>query len=561
MGTFIQNTKTADVQDAAKVSLSGLPNFQIFKSKESGKGKKVNFELRVVANSFIPSGDKGYESVLRITDVSAKEPYEFKATNNPEQVNSSTFFVHSKSYITAENLKVCLMSNKFIASNFKVTVKISNNVPQDIVCIESLGAGSMYDVEVISFNPDLLVSSLGVDGSYSSLSKDSIDVDGTNSVNIELDIYTDNNLFIGEQFDSVTHNETGRYMTTISKAYYGQPLWFDLNSTFRNSVAYSDQFLTATEWCDAGTAKDYRFIAYTTDGVNKAPFYMSDVFHVLKGYGRNLDIHKANEGAFTYHMEKYLFNKNATEKDATLIEPLTTQPILTHVLGQAQYFNFISTKKEKESYDLNLIYELYTQSMQPILVNDNACIRHMQNRHNFSTVSTIRLDIDHYLEAYPNVGVVKVYLGRGLQAISNPQVYNVLPSMLHNVKSFAFLNSLGGWSSYGFVDNTEVDFSTSGETIFKTHTPDYQIYSQIESVTNKEVTEKFTVQTMPIHPQVADWLKEMSTSEAVYELDTKTNQNHRYVVLEEMKLKHTEQDGLVRVSMKYKYSDSFNGRI
>lgn len=518
----------------ARVSLSAVPNYMQVSSKNTEEAKIEPIIIEIGDVDWQLGEQDLPKLMLTITSLHDKTAHKFYGTTTANQVNASTFFINKgQTHITTENLKSCLMKNNFISSNFELNVSFNTNK----LYIKPMGVGEGYGFTLKSEEVKFIASP---EQTFTFPSQDTID-NGKNDAYIELDVYSNSPVKLGETYDRNNIQHQGKYMTTIQKAYFKQPLWFNLNATFGNSTSYSIDVLKKqnTGWQDAGSAKNFYFMGYKNDGVNKQPFCYSDIFYVINGYGRNLE---NNE------MEKYVYADQLSE----MIYPLTHQPTLTHVKEQIHFFNFLASKAGQEDLTLTLIYKLYTQSGTYI----DSIMGNQLPKKDFKTVNTIKLDIDQAMKAANNVGIVKVCLSDGNKEVSHPLTYRILPYSLHKVRDFAFLNALGGWSSFGFADNLETNFSTSNETIFKTQTPDFNISSQIESVYSIESKEKFTIQTMPIRPEVAEWLREMSTSQAVYELDSE-----RYIIVDEMKIKYNTGDDLVLVEMKYRYSDAYNGRI
>lgn len=395
-----------------------------------------------------------------------------------------------------------------------------------------------------------------------SVKNDSFDF-GTGLYHIGLDVYTDTGVFLG--YRDNTDNSKGKYLTTLSKSYFGQPLWFDLNTLQDKRKKYSTDFLTASDtlvWVDAGTATDYRFIAKRSDGVDTFPFYQSNVLYVLNGYSRTLD--KAN-------MSAYVFDRSVEmhSNDFVPIKPLTTDCQRTHIKGQKQYFNFILKDPDhnlvSKSTTIALEYKMYTQSGLYIgkeLGRETDC-------NQMHIVNTTCLDLDRYLPQYKGkvVGRIEVRLiawykneeaGISIPSkeVSEPMIFRILPDMLHTVNDFAFLNRLGGWDSFNFGEKQSFDFKTAASTVYKTLQPHFNTWTEIESVVAKSTQEQHVVQSSAISRSVAEWLKELSASEAVFEL-----KSHRYIIVDDLNLKCNSADDLYQVEMKYRYSDTFNGRI
>lgn len=529
----LDNKANIDKQPA-QVSLSAVPNYMQISSSMPENSVIEPIKLTIGNTSWQEDPEDDAKLMLTITSLIDNTEHKFYGTMIENKISANTFFIKKeKAEITAQNLKSCLMKNNFITSNFELNIPFNTK----ILSIKPMGVGECYGFKIKSEDANFLDTP---EKTFTFESNDTID-NGKGNALIELDVYTDSPVTLGETFEPTQAKHQGKYMTTIQKAYFKQPLWFNLNATFGNSTRYTIDFLDKEKkgWLDAGTCRNFHFMGFKNDGVNKEPFCSSQMFYVLNGYGRNLE---END------MENYIY----TAEEQKVISPLTLQPTLTHIKGQTQLFNFIASKPNNPKGSVALVYKLYTQSHQEI----DQIVAHEIEYNKLNIVNTIRLEIDEMMKDIPNVGIVEVCLLSNNAEVSAPLTFHILPNCLHKVKDFAFLNSLGGWSSFGFMDNKGIDFSTSSETIFKTQTPDFTISSQIESVYNKESKEHFTVQTMPIRPQVAEWLKEISTSQAVYELDSK-----RYIIVEDMKIKYNTGDDLLRVEMKYRYSDSYNGRI
>ena len=498
--------------------------------------EKIDISIKVVNPNVLVD-----QTSIKIEEVANQKTYSFVGTKEAKEVNSVTFFLaENDSITTAENIKACLMKNSFLRSNFEITIppirtgsEVGNG---DTIRIVSKGTGIRYAFRFVS--PDKEDTRfIKVSGDPSNtVNSDSISEDKSDC-EIELDIYSDTDVFPGEQDDT----KLGTYITTISKAYFNKPLWFDVNAIAANRKTFSTDFMDKAGWCNAGTASDYRFVAKRFDGTNHETFYVSDVFYTINGYNRNLE---KND------LDAYVYKADANN----IVKPLTRQPELTHIEGQKQFFNFIYSDPNKDQIGswgnkFGIIYKLYSQSGN-YLGEKKA---HETIKMNLHIVNTIVLDIDSATMMYSNVGLVEVFLCRDDKTISEPLKFRILPSCLYEVRDFAFLNSLGGWSSFNFGGTKQTDFKASGNTFFKTQTPAHNYRSDIESVSGKSIEEQFVVETIPIDSHTADWLKEISSSLAVYELSTE-----RYVIIDELNVKHNTRDDLFTLQMKYHYSDSYN---
>lgn len=563
MGYFIDGLENiAEVSTPEQVSLSANPNFIKFGStKPEGKGiVTVTYKIKENITEADNLNVTFEETVTGII-------HQFKGTRDKSETGDSVFYVDpADNKATANNFRKCLIKDTFFGSKFNIsppfraitnynesTVNLTEN---EYITLESKGTGEQFSFKYLEFGkPDYIVQHL-IGLSEFTYNNDSIS-GGSANCEIRLDVYKDNGIFLGmndtpeQAYYSAgseylgKRNKYGRYITSLTKAYFGQPLWFNLNSV--SGTAYSNKFLTTSGWCNTGTMSDIRIIASRyLNGVNKV-FYLSNVLYHVNGYDRTLAKNKLSE---------YVYNT----KTGNVIKPLTTQPELAHIKGQKQYFNFILADPGRgeslgeKDYKIGLKYTLYSSSNR-FIANVNL---QEQDRTKFDMVNTIKLNIDEAIDQQKNVAFVEVALYRSdkEEPISEPLRFRILPDCLYKVNDFAFLNRLGGWSSFNFSGSEQTDFQSKASTYYQTHTPDKDTISEIESVYSKNVTEYFTAQTMPVTKEICEWLKELSTSKAVYELRTS-----RYIIVDELNIKPNTKDELFRLDMKYHYSDSYNAVI
>lgn len=540
MGYFTRKI-AKESKTPAIVSLSSNPNYIQFESlNDSALNKHINISLQI-----INTGIELDKTEIIIIESESNIRHEFRGTRDRIEVNSTTFLVSEDKAITAENIRACLMSDTFFRGNFSITIPVINNngiiENGDTIIITSIGTGFRYAFSFEYLDADFI--KLTGDPTNTN-NNDSID-SGEGDTEIEIELYENNSLFLGVDDTPQNNIPLGNYLVSLTKSYNNIPVWFDLNSLIGSRKVVSNEFLNKTDWSNAGTITGFRFIAKRFDSISREAFYISNALFSITGYERNLEQNDLSD--YVYDTDKM-----------NIVKPLTTQPTLTHISGQNQYFNFILSDPDRnknlgtEEYNLGINYRLYTQSKRFIA----EVSAHSQSRKQFKIVNTVRLDIDKAIVDRDNIGIVEVYLSRMGTPISEPLSFNILPECLYKVNDFAFLNSLGGWSSFNFSGTETTDFKTSTNTIFKTQTPNHTISSEIESIYNKEVSEQFTVQTMPIKENVCNWLKELSSSIAVYELSTK-----RYVIVDELNIKPNSKDELFRLEMKYHYSDSYNALI
>jgi hypothetical protein len=461
--------------------------------------------------------------------------------------------------LIAENLKNCLQANDFMGRNFDISIPLVRNDDGTLekgttIKITAKGNGEDY---AFSLTPDVEDSYkdlfyehfIKVTGESENVASNDSFSEGHSPVELHLELYKNTGVFPGTDSTPDDRN-TGSLVTTLTKSYANNPLWFNVN--ILESKDYSRDFLKDENlWFDTGTVRDFRFAAKrlvsAKNHYENSLFYYSDVLYLVNGYQRNLD---------TNDLSAYVYDTS----EATKAKPLTTQPQLFHIKGQAQYFNFLLSDaghNDEQGGNLGITYRIFSQSGRFLAEK----VMHAMPKHGFHAVNTIRLDIDGAIEEYPTAGRVEACLSRSLPgkdnyiAVTEPLRFRILPSCLYKVNDFAFLNSLGGWSSFNFAGTDQSEFKTKTNTFFKTHTPDKTISSELEAVYSKDAEEQFSVQTMPITRDVAGWLRELSASKAVYELSTK-----RYVIVDDLTIKPNSKDDLFRLEMKYRYSDIYNAK-
>lgn len=534
MGYFTRNiakeSRTPEI-----VSLSSNPNYLEFESlTDSSQNKRINISIEVLDTSIEESKTK-----ITIVETESKNSLELTGTRDKSNVNNTTFFLHEDKSTTAENIRACLLQDTFFRSNFKVFIPFVKNgtsiVNGTVIIIQSLGSGVNYSFTLDSDNSFIKLTGNPED----TTNNDSID-SGLKNSEIKIEIYKDTGVFLG--MDDTPNETLGTLIAELTKFYYGEPIWYNLNYLTGSNKVFSNAFLDAASWCNTGTVTDYRVIARKTDGVNIEPFYISNVLYAITGYRRNLDSN--NLSGYAY---------NTIRKNIAI--PLTNRPTLTHIKGQKQYFNFILSDPERNTgsdYNLGILFKLYSQSKR---LKDTV-VKHEQSRKKFDIVNTIELDLDGAIGDNTNISYIEACLCRSGMQVSEVIAFNLLPECLYKVKDFAFLNALGGWDSFSFGGVESTEFSTDVNTIFKTQTPNHNISSEIESVYSKEVTEQFIVKSSPVRKEVVEWLKELSASIAVYEIETK-----RVVIVDELSLKPNTKDDLFTIEMKYHYSDSYNALI
>lgn len=543
MGYFT-NTNIADVVENKKITLAHNPNFVIFKNKNS---TKVPVAISLFVSTTYAGGDEYPEATeFSIVENSTGIKHTFRGTNKKENLNSNTFLLNSLQSITAENIRIAFMKDSWLKNNFEITIPFSINGTNikngNTIYITSKGAGEQFTFTFEKLNSSFLT--LSGNPSQSSNS-DSID-GGKGKTEIELELYTDTNCFLGVK-DLPTEADFGTYTTTLSKHYFQDELWFETNNLLSKKVNYKTDFLTSSDWVDTGTYTDYRYIAKTFDGETRTPFYISNVLYVLNGYDYTL-----NENDLTDYVYDTLY--------PTVVQPLTNAPDKNYVIGQTEYFNFILSDMQHNinispEFNFGLTYKYYTPSGDYITTVN----KQNKNRKKMFVVNTIQLNPDiETIEKNFNktVGSFTVALNKDNTPISKELKYNVVPECLNRTNEFVFLNKLGGWDSFNFGGVWSTEFKTDASTIYKTLLPDYKISSEIESVFKKEVEEQFSIKSDIVDYNTVEWLRELAASKVVYEL-----YSLKYVIVDDLTLKYNDDDDNYQVEMKYHFSDVFNGTI
>lgn len=610
--------KFAKVTPAKGLTLSGNPNYVIFESlnnTERDPKSYVSFDV----NSFIqylPYDDLvaagQLETVLQkytrfsigIPDLDINPI--FQGTCDKNKVDNRNFLIvkpneHPYMYtpqeaheITIQNIKACILENPVFRSNYFVEIDIYGDRDLSIevrphLKIVAKNSGQQHNLDLSYEKPEELkfTDKESVDHVinisdwepfisyvYTSEGSSSDTIDrGRGDCSILLDVYKCSSTFLGNNFKGFATK--GNHLVTLSKSYFGQPLWFELNGLFDKSVGYSSEFLDASSWVDTGTAEVFMLEALFFDGTSRRLVYCSDPLYVLKGYDyllENSDLMAIDEKNTSHTHD---FHQDFYKEGAVLVRPLTNLYERTHIKGQSQYFNFIH-KHADHGFELRphpgpqpplmgLKYKLYTQSGNYI----TEYLDHAQEEKMLHVVNTVKLSLDKYLPQAKDakgrmrtVGRIDVYMVQWVDEgprneaepeviVSTPLSYTILPEHLHSVNDFAFLNRLGGWDSFSFGGDVSKEYKTTASTVFNTLLPDAKIHSTIEKVAHKVIDEQITVQTSPVPYSTVEWLRELSASPAVYELKTK-----KYIVVDTMTLKYSTKEDLFQVEMKYHYSDT-----
>lgn len=532
MGYISKNI--ADINEPKQLTLAALPNFVQFASKPS---TKTVLELNVEIRATPSTPNLNSRTVLNIT-ASNGDVRSFHGTTVASEVGGNTFFVSTERSDTAENFRQALLADAWVRSNFEVVVPFNWTGPQpvngNVVNIKAKGSGQEYLITVAAPN-NVTNSAYIIDWvEPTSISGDSIS--GENSTaEIELDLYVDPQTFLGADDKPTTSEKIGHYLTTLSKTYAGEPLWFELNTIFNQYLGHNIPQLAAG-WFPTGTLSAYRFVAKLR-GVNSFPFYQSSALYVLNGYGR---ISEAPD------LTEYTYSQGT-------VRLLTNKPRTPYVRGQREYINFIFSDPQRGTpypvdFSLAVSYRAYTAAGDFLgVVYDHAA-----DREDFAMVNTCVLDLDKLLDAYPTAELVKVQLVRDNTPISNALEYDVLPECLHTLQQFTFLNRLGGWDNFNMDAEPIDEIKMQGLTYEKTLTPSFKLGDSLETVYKVTLDNTLTVEGAPVYDDVAEWLKEMAASKVVI------NNEGFYIIIEELELRVDPKNHNMHVpKIKYRLSENY----
>ncbi|MCC8089110.1 MAG: hypothetical protein LIO79_07595 [Rikenellaceae bacterium] len=476
-----------------------------------------------------------YLTLLRIID-SAGSTHVFRGTSIISDVGGSTFYVADDTADTAENLRSTLLRDKWVSANFEVTIPFTwegdKSINGAVLTLESKGAGIDYNISLEAPN-NANNAAYSIEWiNQTSTNNDSISGEAS-TAEIELDIYTDPDIFLGQDDRPISTDKLGRFATTLQKTYAGVPVWFELNALFSQYNAYNRPVISAG-WFNPGTMRAYRFVAKVT-GFNSYPFYQSNALYVLNGYG------PLSEGL---EMDDYVYRDN-------IIKLLTDKPRTPYIRGQREYLNFIFSDPQRglpvtTDFTLRIAYRVYSSSDKYIAT----VYAHEKKRADFSIVNTCILNIDAVLDRYPDAGIIRVALARGIALVSNDLEYIIRPECLHTLRQFSFINRLGGWDAFNFDAGIKDEIKPSVETYNKTLTPSYQKGDSIETVYNTTLANTFTIEGAPVTDDVAAWLKELAAARVI--LDNDGN----YIIIEDFTLQVTGANkNMQKPTIKYRLSE------
>lgn len=307
------------------VTLSAVPNFVQFASKPASKTYlEVNIQVNITRS---PAATVPTKTLLRITD-SSGTIHSYRGTTVAEDVGGSTFYVAALTSDTAENLRQVLLSDKWFNANFNIVIPFTwdTGSPRNgsVLNIQSKGAGSEFNISIEAPNNTDDVAYTITWINPTSENNDSISGEAS-TVEIDLDIYTDPDVFLGQDDRPITPQKIGTYATTLQKTYAGSPVWFELNALFSQYSGYNRPSGTSG-WFDTGTSRTYRFTA-KVKAINSFYFYQSNALYVLHGYGsasEDLDLNQ-----FIYN-DRFFSGIPNIDPDHLWNLPTTGEPYYTY---------------------------------------------------------------------------------------------------------------------------------------------------------------------------------------------------------------------------------------
>lgn len=489
----------AKITEPGKLTVSGDSNFIVFESKTAA-GSKAEATLDVTS---LPT------SAIVITDYTGAA-HTFTPTADPERVTGYTFYADPDLANTAQNIRIALLADPWIAANFTVSVPViwtgGNPSNGTAIRIVSKGTGTEYGINILF---------LGSRITAASSSGDSLKGDA-GSASIDLDVYTDTGAPIGAD-DKGAY--PGTYATTLQKTYAGAPVWFDLNALFAGIAEFPNP-PAVPGWFDPETMRDYRFTARRTSHTSDT-FYESGVLYALIGAEAPRDL------------APYIFN-------GTEVRLLTNKPRTPYVTGGRAYLNFI---RGAVSGTLRVAYYAYSNGEQLLGVD----YAHECDAANLGNLNTCVLDLDSVIARYPKTGVIKVALSRGTQVVSDFLTFDILPECLHEVRYLSFINDLGGWEAVNLDASGKNDVKPSYSTYDRTITPQNSARERVYSV---ELSDTFTVESAPLPDCVATWLKELARSKNVVD-----GQGRNILITDFTLSIAPDTKNMQRATIKYRYAD------
>lgn len=484
----------------------------------------------------ITDDDIEEHSLLRIT-IPDGTLYNFQGTTNPVDVGGAVFYVSGDKANTAENLRLALLNNSWIAANFDVRVPFTwigvTPINGRVVNLKSKGAGADYNIIIEAPNNAGNLAYTLTPVNDNSSNGDSITGEAS-ATEIELDVYTDPAVFLGQDDRPVSNDQIGTFAISLQKTYAGLPLWFELNSVFQHFAGYSIP-PSAPGWFDTGTVRAYRFVA-KVKAVDSYAFYQSSALFVINGYGKASD---------PINLEDYTYGKG-------VFKLLTNKPRTTYVRGQKEFINFIYSDAQRGTdqavtFDLRVSYRVYSSGNTYL----GTVYGQSRNSASLGIVNTCVLDIDAVIDTYPKAGIIRIALARGSALLSQEIEYEVRPECLHKLTQFIFLNRLGGWDAFNFDAKPEGEIKPDIQTFSKVITPSYTKATGLETVYATNLEDAITIDGAPVTAAVAQWLKELAAARVVLDGDG------NYVVIEDFKVKPSDTDNMQTPTIKYHLSETF----
>lgn len=524
----------AVISEPKVVTLSALPNFVQFESKPSAK---TLLELNIKVNALPSTPSVATRTVLNITS-SAGEVHTFKGTTNVNEVGGNIYYISTDVSDTAENLRQALLADAWVRANFEIVTPFNwaGNSPTNgsTINIKSKAAGQDFQITVQA--PNNIGNTAYTISWVSATTTNNDSISGeASTAEIELDLYTSPDVFLGEDDRPINADKIGHYLTTLSKTYAGSPMWFELNALFSQYPTYNLP-PSSFGWFNTGTVNVYRFVAKVR-AVNSFAFYQSNALYVLNGYGRATD---------DINLDEYTYG-------ASNIKLLTNKPRTPYVRGQREYLNFIFKDDQRDAdqplnFDLRVVYRAYSTAGDFL----GQIYAHDAPRTSFSVVNTCVLNIDALLDLYPFAGIVKVALARGTSVVSSDLEYLIRPECLHKLQQFSFLNRLGGWDAVN-LDAAELnEIKPASTTYNKTLTPAHKKGDSVETVYATTLANPFTVEGAPVTDDVAEWLKELAAARVIL------NNDGEYIIVEDFELKPDPKNKNMHVpKIKYRLSENY----
>lgn len=516
----------ATITEPKIVSLAGSPNFVQFASKAAAK-TYIDVDIKVVVTPATPT--PAVRSVLRVYEANGTL-HEFHGTTDPEEVGGSVFFISADVTDTAENLRQALVANAWLDANFEVRIAsvwtgaaVANG---DTINIKGKGAGEDFRLNVTA--PNNVANSAYVITWASNTSNDGDTIKGNAStVEIELDVYENPDVFLGEDDRPIDEAKLGVKTVTLQKTYAGSPVWFDLNGLFSKYGGYN--IPSASGWFDTGTVQAFRFIAKVR-AINSFNFYQSNALFTLNGFTRLTQ---------PVDLSEYIMGEN-------IIKLLSNAPDgQPYVSGQKAYLNFIYSGPRTGAY-ISVRYNAFSRSGKFL----GSIQKHDIADTSLYVVNTVRLVLDDILAIFPSAGEIRVGLIRNGAALSYETSYRIMPECLHDLREFTFLNKLGGWDVFNFDADEKQDIKRSAETYYKTTTPTST--GGPEHVYSVDVEDTFTIEGAPVRDEVAEWLKELAASHVI--LDAQGRQ----ILIEDFMLSIAAGSENMQVpTIKYRLNDTY----